>query len=74
MAKAERKPVICLSWEPKRTLLSYVTKKSPSLPDSVAVYKPNVELVDGFFVPPNNHKILNKLLRKQLKETVGKDW
>ncbi|GFZ11549.1 Fcf2 pre-rRNA processing protein [Actinidia rufa] len=74
MAKAERKPVISLSWEPKRTLLSSVTKKSPSLPDSVAVYIPNAELVDGLFVPPNNHKNLNKLLRKQLKETAGKDW
>ncbi|PSR97845.1 RRNA-processing protein like [Actinidia chinensis var. chinensis] len=74
MAKAERKPVIGLSWQPKRTLLSFVTKKSASLPDSVAVYKPNAELVDGLFVPPNNHKNLNKLLRKQLKETAGKDW
>ena len=66
--------MIGLSWEPKLTLLSSVTKNPPSLPDSVSVYKPNAELVDGLFVPPNNPKNLNKLLRKQLKHTTGKNW
>ncbi|GFZ09426.1 Fcf2 pre-rRNA processing protein [Actinidia rufa] len=78
MTAAQSKPVIGLSWEPKLSLLSSVTKngfdKAPSLPASVAVYKPNAELVDGLFVPPSNPKHLNKLLRKQLKDTAGKNW
>ena len=78
MTAALSKPVIGLSWEPKLSLLSSVTKngfdKAPSLPDRVAVYKPNAELVDGLFVPPSNPKHLNKLLRKQLKDTTGKNW
>ncbi|KAG5529324.1 hypothetical protein RHGRI_029881 [Rhododendron griersonianum] len=72
---AERKPV---SWEPKLPLLQSVTKngsaKSQPLPESVAVYRPTTELVDGMFLPPNNAKKLNKLMRKQVKDTAGKNW
>ncbi|XP_058187181.1 rRNA-processing protein fcf2-like isoform X2 [Rhododendron vialii] len=72
---AERKPVL---WEPKLPLLPSVTKngsvKSQPLPESVAVYRPTTELVDGMFLPPNNAKKLNKLMTKQVKDTAGKNW
>ncbi|KAI7994180.1 hypothetical protein LOK49_LG11G02148 [Camellia lanceoleosa] len=80
---AKSKLVIGLSWEPKLPLLSSGTKKgsdkpSRTLPESssssAAVYKSNTELIDGLFVPPNIPKKLNKLLRKQVKDTVGKNW
>lgn len=76
----EGKPVIGLSWEPKiPTLLLSDTKKgtdikSQNVPENSAVYKPSSELIDGLFVPPNNPKKLNKLLRKQVKDTTGKNW
>ncbi|CDP20132.1 unnamed protein product [Coffea canephora] len=31
-------------------------------------------LIDGLYVPPNDPKKLNKLLRKQLQQTAGKHW
>ncbi|KAI8536092.1 hypothetical protein RHMOL_Rhmol10G0229000 [Rhododendron molle] len=72
---AERNPV---SWEPKLPLLPSVTKngsaKYQPLPESVAVYRSTTELVDGMFLPPNNAKKLNKLMRKQVKDTAGKNW
>ncbi|KAH7842503.1 hypothetical protein Vadar_006058 [Vaccinium darrowii] len=75
---AERKPLIGLSWEPKLPQLPSLTKngsaKSQPLPESVAIYRPSTELVDGMFLPPNNPKKLNKLLRKQVKDTAGKNW
>ncbi|KAA8528168.1 hypothetical protein F0562_035581 [Nyssa sinensis] len=74
----ESKPVVGLSWEPKLPSLSSGTKKvsdkSQNLPETSAVYKPNNELIDGLFVPPNNPRQLNKLLRKQVKDTAGKNW
>lgn len=30
--------------------------------------------MDGLFVPPNDPKKVNKLLRKQIKDTAGKGW
>ncbi|KAG5555402.1 hypothetical protein RHGRI_012818 [Rhododendron griersonianum] len=76
---AERKPVIGLSWEPKLPLLPSVTKNGsaksqPLPPETVAAYRPMTELVDGMFLPPNDPKKLNKLMRKQVKNTAGKNW
>uniref|UniRef100_A0A5B6YL75 Putative rRNA-processing protein fcf2-like n=1 Tax=Davidia involucrata TaxID=16924 RepID=A0A5B6YL75_DAVIN len=74
----ESKPVIGLSWEPKLPPLSSGTKrgfdKPQNLPETNAVYKPSNELIDGLFVPPNNPRKLNRLLRKQVKDTAGKNW
>ncbi|KAM3236196.1 hypothetical protein BC332_13985 [Capsicum chinense] len=71
----ENKPVIGLSWEPKIPQLSIGTKKSSNeLPGTSAVYKPSSELIDGLFVPPNDPKKVNKLIRKQVKDSAGKNW
>ncbi|KAL6990189.1 hypothetical protein U1Q18_015938 [Sarracenia purpurea var. burkii] len=78
MPEAKSKPVIGLSWEPKLQLPSSLTKnmsdKSQPLPKSLAAYRSDTELVDGLFVPPNNPRKLNKLLRKQVKDTAGTNW
>lgn len=76
----ESKAVIGLSWEPKlpTTLLAGASNnkstKTQISPERSAVYKPNSELIDGLFVPPNNPRKLNKLLKKQIKDTTGKNW
>ncbi|XP_062174376.1 rRNA-processing protein fcf2 [Alnus glutinosa] len=75
----ESKPVIGLSWEPKLPNLSLGThnvsdSKSQDQTETVALWRPNSELVDGLFVPPNDPKKLNKLMRTQLKDTTGKSW
>ncbi|KAM7484908.1 hypothetical protein LguiA_000917 [Lonicera macranthoides] len=75
----ESKPVIGLSWEPKLPSFSAGTKnmsqkQHQNLPETSSVYKPSAELVDGLFVPPNDPKKVNKLLRKQIKDTAGKNW
>ncbi|KAF8402262.1 hypothetical protein HHK36_013214 [Tetracentron sinense] len=69
-------PAIGLSWEPKLPCFSSGTKdgskKSQILPENRTVWKPNTtELVDGLFVPPKDPK---KLLRKQVKDTAGRNW
>ncbi|KAK6913608.1 Fcf2 pre-rRNA processing, C-terminal [Dillenia turbinata] len=67
---------IGLSWEPKMPSFSsssaakHVSAKS----ESSTLWKPSSELVDGLFVPPNNPKIVNKLLKKQVKDTAGTNW
>ncbi|KAI5387308.1 hypothetical protein KIW84_073441 [Lathyrus oleraceus] len=77
----EKKPVIGLSWQPQLPFpsLSKATNdpshaqlqaKAPSS----TIWKPNSELVNGLFVPPNDPKKLNKLLRQQVKDTAGKQW
>ncbi|KAL7182529.1 hypothetical protein ACSBR1_041257 [Camellia fascicularis] len=80
---AKSKPVIGLSWEPKLLPLPPRTKKGSDKPprpllesssSSAAVYKSNTELIDGLFVPPNKPKKLNKLLRKQVKDTAETNW
>lgn len=76
---SEKKPVIGLSWEPKLPTSSTGIKtkacdKSHSQAENGLVWKPNSELVDGLFVPPNNPKKLNKLLRKKVSDTAGRSW
>lgn len=77
----EIKPSIGLSWQPKVPDFSTVNKtgsvsanKLQNRPESSALWKSNSELVDGLFVPPNDPRKLNKLSRKQLKDTAGSNW
>ncbi|XP_028760042.1 rRNA-processing protein fcf2-like [Neltuma alba] len=77
----ESDPVVGLSWQPKLPILSSSSKaanvsqrKSQPEASSSAIWKPNSELVHGLFVPPSDPKKLNKLLRKQVKDTAGKNW
>lgn len=75
----ESKPVIGLSWEPKLPILSPGThngsvRKSQNQTEASALWRPQSKLVDGLFVPPNDPKKLNKLMKKQLKDTAGKSW
>ncbi|RVW55959.1 rRNA-processing protein fcf2 [Vitis vinifera] len=70
---SESKAVIGLSWEPKLSLLSSAPKNGSDKSENVAensgasLWKPDSELVDGLFVPPNNPRKVNKLLRNKLK-------
>ncbi|GAB2278150.1 hypothetical protein Dimus_012846 [Dionaea muscipula] len=72
------KPVIGLTWEPKLPSFSNSRNPSSSSSDKIdgigALINPTVELVDGLYVPPNDPRKLNKLLRKQVKDTAGKSW
>jgi hypothetical protein len=74
----ESKP-IGLSWQPKLPTLSSGThngseKKSQNQAETTALWRPNSELVDGLFVPPNDPRKLNKFKKKQLKDTAGQAW
>ncbi|GAB4860826.1 hypothetical protein Ancab_035988 [Ancistrocladus abbreviatus] len=74
------KPVIGLTWEPKLPSLSNSTKPnslssaSDKSHESSVLYKSTSELIDGLYVPPNNPRKLNKLLRKEIKDTAGRSW
>ncbi|CAB4293018.1 unnamed protein product [Prunus armeniaca] len=78
----EIKAVIGLSWEPKLPTFSSAakngggsgTKPHETHRETNQLWKPNTQLVDGLFVPPNNPTKLNKLLKKQLKDTAGTSW
>lgn len=78
---AEKKPVIGLSWQPQFTIPSRSKTtddashaKSQTKAPSSTLWKPNSELVNGLFVPPNDPRKLNKLMREQAKDTAGKSW
>ncbi|KAI3845263.1 hypothetical protein MKW98_009329 [Papaver atlanticum] len=69
------KPKIGLTWEPNLTMFKSAgttatssTKSMPQIP------KPKTELIDGIYVSPADPKLRNKLVRKQLKDTTGKNW
>ncbi|XP_022760790.1 rRNA-processing protein fcf2 [Durio zibethinus] len=77
----ESKPVIGLTWEPKLPVLPFQSKtssgsisKSLNDPLNTALWKPHQHLIDGLFLPPNHPSKLNKLLRKQVKDTAGAAW
>ena len=78
----ESKAVVGLSWEPKLPNLSAATssasgsntKAQENQSESKLLWKSSADLVDGLFVPPNNPRKLNKLLKKQVKDTTGKSW
>ncbi|XP_020521690.1 deoxynucleotidyltransferase terminal-interacting protein 2 [Amborella trichopoda] len=57
-----------LSWAPKVNLVPNGTK------ETLEKSKSDKDLVDGLFVPPRDPKKLNKLLRKQVKDTAGQKW
>ncbi|XVF49000.1 hypothetical protein PTKIN_Ptkin03bG0233600 [Pterospermum kingtungense] len=75
---AESKAVIGLKWEPNLATLpiqSSKTKiKSENDPQSASLWKPNQQLMDGLVLPPNDPSKLNKLIRKQVKDTAGSAW
>ncbi|KAL7080786.1 hypothetical protein ACP275_14G000200 [Erythranthe tilingii] len=72
------KAVIGLSWQPKLDLFSSAknekSSSSSNEAEAVSLYKCNSQLVDGLFLPPKDPKMLNKLLKKQVKDTAGKNW
>ncbi|KAK4770864.1 hypothetical protein SAY87_031396 [Trapa incisa] len=80
------KAVIGLSWEPKIPGLTQPSstftavastsgcKNVISIPESSGLWRPNSELVDGLFLAPNDPKKLNKLLKKQVRDTAGSSW
>ncbi|EPS70228.1 hypothetical protein M569_04536, partial [Genlisea aurea] len=75
----EIKDAVGLSWEPKLEFNSSAKKESRRVAiegesSASALYRPNTELVDGLFLPPNDPRKMNRLLRKQAKDTVGKNW
>lgn len=78
----ESKALVGLSWEPKipnfssatKTGLGFDAKPQETPHQTNHLWKPATELVDGLFVPPNNPKTLNKMRRKQLKDTTGSNW
>ncbi|KAK6930364.1 Fcf2 pre-rRNA processing, C-terminal [Dillenia turbinata] len=67
---------IGLSWKPKLPSLSSssAAKHGSVKSETSLLWKPSSELVDGLFVPPNNPKMVNKLLKKQVKDTAGTNW
>ncbi|XP_071723764.1 rRNA-processing protein fcf2-like [Rutidosis leptorrhynchoides] len=78
---AEKKAEIGVLWEPKLPILSSLKKsvsdnnsKLQNQAESSVLWRPSTELVDGLFVPPNDPKKVNKLLRKQVKDTAGNGW
>lgn len=74
----ERKSVVGLSWAPKIQLLPSESKRtfeaSKNLPQFSAFKSGGNELVDGLFVPPRDPRKLNKLIKKSIKDTSGKNW
>uniref|UniRef100_A0A2P2LYS9 rRNA-processing protein fcf2 n=1 Tax=Rhizophora mucronata TaxID=61149 RepID=A0A2P2LYS9_RHIMU len=74
----ETKPLIGVSWEPKLPgLMGASINKDKKFSDEhgcSALWKPNSDLVDGPYVPPKDPAKLKKLIRKQDKDTLGKDW
>ncbi|KAL2233349.1 rRNA-processing protein fcf2 [Sesamum indicum] len=73
---SENNAVIGLSWQPKLDAFSStkVEKISSKEAETSALYKPNSQLIDGLFLPPNDPRKLNKLSKKQVKDTAGKNW
>ncbi|KAJ3694799.1 hypothetical protein LUZ60_000176 [Juncus effusus] len=69
---------IGLTWNPKVSLVPTGTKSNKSNSNNSemqkSVWKPETQLVDGLFVPPRDPRKFNRLLRKDLKDTTGKNW
>ncbi|XP_075487491.1 rRNA-processing protein fcf2-like [Primulina tabacum] len=76
---SEDTALIGLSWQPKIPLLKSSSPKNESSSSKSntglsSLYKKNPQLVDGLFVPPNSPRYLNKLFKKQIKDTAGSNW
>jgi len=72
---------IGLSWAPKLPPISSGTTKSSTTNSSekaksshLSAWRSGNELVDGLFVPPRDPRKLNKLLKKNVKDTAGQSW
>ncbi|CAA2972976.1 Hypothetical predicted protein [Olea europaea subsp. europaea] len=74
----ENNAVIGISWEPRLPGFSSISAKTENSSshnaETSALYKASSELIDGLFVLPNDPKRLKKLLKKQIKDTAGKNW
>ncbi|KAJ1698805.1 hypothetical protein LUZ63_007317 [Rhynchospora breviuscula] len=70
------KPEIGLTWNPKISFAQLESKETTVSTSKMqeSVWKPETQLVDGLFVPPRDPRKLNKLLRKNVKDTTGKSW
>ncbi|XP_009399073.2 rRNA-processing protein fcf2-like isoform X1 [Musa acuminata AAA Group] len=72
----ENKSVIGLVWAPKVPPLFGVKNSSEKLHNQTKdpVLTPGTELVDGLYVPPRDPRKMNKLLKKNMKDTAGRSW
>ncbi|CAL0315012.1 unnamed protein product [Lupinus luteus] len=76
----EKKAMVGLSWQPQLPIVSSSKAadgshaKPPTEASTNTLWKPSSQLVDGLFVPPSDPRKLNKLIRKQAKDTTGKSW
>lgn len=77
---SEVKPLIGLKWEPKLPSLALDSKTGSSSSkvaerhESSSLWTSNSELVDGLCLPPTDPKKVNKMIRKQIKDTTGSNW
>lgn len=74
---AEVKPIIGLKWEPKLPCLALDSKTGSSSSkghESSSLWTSKSELVDGLCLPPTDPKKVNKMIRKQIKDTTGSNW
>ncbi|AEE33144.1 putative Fcf2 pre-rRNA processing [Arabidopsis thaliana] len=67
-----KQPLIGLKWEPKLPGLSLDLKTGSTRSKTAESSKS--ELVDGLCLPPNDPRKINKMIRKQLKDTTGSNW
>ncbi|XP_031473795.1 rRNA-processing protein fcf2-like [Nymphaea colorata] len=71
----EDKQKIGLLWKPQLPALSSSLKEgNHEMGSTSSLWMPQNKLIDGLFVPPKDPKKINKLQRKQLKDTTGKKW
>ncbi|KQK01612.1 rRNA-processing protein fcf2 [Brachypodium distachyon] len=78
MSEAAAAP-IGLSWAPKLPSLPAAGGGKKGLGTDLSahgssLWKPGNELVDGLFVAPRDPRKVNKLARKNVKDTTGKGW
>ncbi|KAL1208901.1 hypothetical protein V5N11_030379 [Cardamine amara subsp. amara] len=75
---AETKPLIGLKWEPKFPGLSLESntgsKVAAESHESSSLWASKSDLVDGICLPPTDPRKINKMIRKQLKDTAGSNW
>ncbi|CAN8255658.1 unnamed protein product [Cochlearia groenlandica] len=71
---AEVKPLIGLKWEPKVPGFSSDSKTGMSSSSNGLLWSSKTELVDGLCLPPTDPRKMNKIIRKQIKDTAGSDW
>ncbi|VVB15312.1 unnamed protein product [Arabis nemorensis] len=74
---AEIKPLIGLKWEPKLPGLSLngsSSSKGGQSHEMGLLWTPKSDLVDGLCLPPTDPRKINKMIRKQLKDTAGSNW